>query len=92
MNIKPMGERVLLKPLVKQEKTKGGIYIPDSAKEDRKEGEVLASGTYKDGKELPLNKGDKIIYGGYSSDEVTIDGEKYIFIDFKDVLAKFEQD
>lgn len=90
MKIKPMGERVLIKPVKKEEKTAGGIYLPDSAKEERKEGEVLAVGNYKDGKELPLKPGDKIIYGGYSSEEIEINKEKHVFIDFKDVLAKIE--
>ena len=90
MNIKPIGERVLIKPSKQEEKTKGGIYIPDSAKEEKKEGEIIAVGTFKEGKELPLKKGDKIIYGGYSSDEFKIDDEKYLIIDFKDVLAKIE--
>ncbi len=90
MKIKPIGERVLIKPLKEKEKTKGGIYIPDSAKEEKKEGEVIAVGTRKDGSELPLKKGDHIIYGGYSSDDFEVDNEKYIFIDFKDVLAKVE--
>ena len=90
MQIKPIGERVLIKQFKKEDKTKGGIYIPDSAKEERKEGEVVAAGQYKDGKDLPLKKGDKIIYGGYSSEEIELDGEKYIFIDFKDILAKIE--
>lgn len=88
MELKPIGQRVLLKPTEKEEKTKGGIYIPESAKEERKEGEVLAAGTLKDGKDIPLKKGDAVLYGGYSSDEVEIDGEKYIFVDYKDVLAK----
>jgi len=88
MDIKPLGERVLIKQTEKEEKTKGGIYIPDSAKEERKEGTVIAAGQYKDGKDLPLKKGDRILYGGYSSDEVEIDGEKMVFIDFKDVLAR----
>ena len=59
-------------------------------KEERKEGEVVAVGYYKDGTELPLKPGDKILYGGYSSEDIEIDGEKHIFIDFKDILAKIE--
>lgn len=90
MNIKPLGERVLLKPVKKEERTKGGIYIPDSAKDERKEGTVLSAGTFKDGKDLPLKKGDRVIYGGYSSEELELDNEKYIFVDFKDILAKIE--
>lgn len=90
MEIQPMGERVLIKQRKKEEKTTGGIYIPETAKEERKEGEVVAVGQYKEGKELPLKPGDKIIYGGYSSEEIEINGEKHLFIDFKDVLAKIK--
>ncbi|MBI5391316.1 co-chaperone GroES [Candidatus Woesearchaeota archaeon] len=89
MNITPIGERVLIKPAKEEDRTKGGIYLPESAKEEKKQGEVIAVGQYKDGKDLPLKKGDKVIYGGYSSDEVKIDGEKYLFVEFKDVLGKF---
>ena len=91
MNIRPMGERILIKQQEKEEKTAWGIYIPDSAAEERKEGEVIAVGQYKDGKELPLKKGDKVLYGGYNSDNIEMNGEKYIFIDFKDILAKIEE-
>ena len=90
MNIKPLGERVLLKQKEKQEKTAGGIYIPYAAKEEKKEGVVVAVGTFKDGKELPLQKGDTIIYGGYSSEEFEVNGEKFLLIEFKDILAKLE--
>ncbi len=90
MKIKPLGERVLIKQHKKEEKTAGGIYIPDSAKEEKKEGEVIAAGHFKDGIELPLKQGDKVLYGGYSSEEIEIDGEKHIFVDYKDVLAKIE--
>ena len=90
MNIKPIGERVLLKPKKEEAKTKGGIYIPESAKENKKEGEVLAVGTLKDGKEIPLKKGDRVLYGGYSSDEFEIDNEKFIIVEYKDILGKFE--
>jgi chaperonin GroES len=90
MNVKPIGERVLIKVKKQEDKTKGGLYIPESAKEEKKEGEVYAVGNYKDGKELPLKKGDKVIYGGFSSDEIEIDKEKYVFVDIKDILAKYE--
>jgi chaperonin GroES len=91
MKIKPMGERVLIRQNKKEEKTAGGIYIPDSAKEERKEGEVIAVGQYKDGKELPLKAGDTVIYGGYSSDDIELDGQKHVFVEFKDILAKMEK-
>jgi chaperonin GroES len=90
MNIKPIGERVLIKPAHEEEKTLGGIYIPDTAKEKKKQGIVLEVGNMKDNKEFPVKKGDTIIYSGYSSDEVEIDGEEYIIINLKDIIAKME--
>lgn len=87
MIIKPIGERVLLKHQKTEEITKGGIYIPESAQHEKKEGIVVAVGTFEDGKDLPLKKGDRVIYGGYQSDEIEMDGEKYLFVDFKDILA-----
>ncbi|MBI2146106.1 co-chaperone GroES [Candidatus Woesearchaeota archaeon] len=88
MEIQPIGERVLLEPAHKEEKTKGGVYIPDDAGKEKKEGTVLAVGKFKDGKDLPLQKGDRIIYGGYSSEELEIEGKKYLLIEFKDIMAK----
>ena len=81
---------MLIKLAKKEEKTKGGLYIPDTAKEEKKEGEVEAVGQYKDGKDLPLKKGDRVLYGGYSSEDFEKDGQKYVFVEFKDILAKFE--
>jgi len=89
--IKPIGERVLLKHEKKEAVTKGGIYIPESAQEEKKEGIVEAVGTFEDGKTLPLKKGDLVIYGGYQSDEIEIEGKKYLFVDFKDILATIEE-
>lgn len=90
MTITPIGERVLLEPAKKEEKTAGGIYLPDEARQEKKEGTVLAVGTYKDGKELPLKKGDKVLYGGYSNEEFEKDGKKYLLVEFKDIVAKIE--
>ena len=90
MNIKPIGERVLIKPAHEEEITLGGIYIPDTAKEKKKQGIVLEVGNMKDDKEFPVKKGDAILYSGYSSDEVEVDGEEYIIISLKDVIAKME--
>lgn len=87
MIIRPIGERVLLKHQKKEEVTKGGIYIPESAKQEKKEGIVIAVGTFENGKELPLKQGDHVIYGEYQADEIEIDDEKYVFVDFKDILA-----
>ncbi len=89
MRLKPIGERVVLKQVEGgEEKTKSGIYLPKP--EDKKEGIIIEVGTYKDGKPLPLNKGDKVLYGGYNSDEFEIHGEKHLIIEFKDILAKVE--
>ena len=90
MNITPMGERILLKQLKQtEERTKSGLYLPKS-KDEKKEGTVVAVGTTREGALLPLKKGDRIIYGGYSSEEIEIDGEKHLIIEFKDVVARVE--
>ena len=90
MNIKPLGERVLIKPVKEEEKTAGGIYIPETAKEKKKQGIVVDIGTTKDEKELPMKKGDVILYTGYSSDELEVDGEEYLIVSLKDIIAKIE--
>ena len=77
----------MIKPIKAEEKTSGGIYIPEEAKEEKKQAIVEEVGKTKEGKELPLKKGDKILYGGYSSDEFEINNEKYLIVDFKDILA-----
>lgn len=89
MELIPIGERVVLKPVKAEEKTKSGIYLPKGT-EEKKQGIIESVGTSKEGKSLPLNKGDKVIYGGYSSEEIEIDNEKYLIIEFKDVIAKIE--
>lgn len=90
MKLTPIGERVVLKPLEREEKTKSGIYIPKS--EDRKEGIVESVGTLKNGSPIPLNKGDRVLYGGYSSEEMEINSEKFLIIDYKDILARIQED
>jgi len=89
-HIKPIGERVLLKPLKTEERTKSGIYLPKDANKDKKEAIVESVGEDKDGKPLPLKKGDRILYGGYSSEEFEIAGETFLIIEFKDILARLE--
>ncbi len=89
MQIKPLGKRVLIKPVKEEERTSGGIYIPETAKEKKKQGIVQELGSI-DEKELPLKKGDTILYTGYSSEELEINGEKYLIIDSKDIIAKIE--
>jgi chaperonin GroES len=90
MKIVPIGERVLIKPAQIEEKTKSGIYIPETAQEKKKEGTVISVGARDDGTTLPLKTGDRVIYGGYSADKVEIEDENYVFVPFKDVLAKIE--
>ena len=75
MKIKPIGERVVLRQVKGEERTKSGIYLPKS--EDKKEGIIIEVGTFKDGNPLPLSKGDKVLYGGYSSEEFETEGECY---------------
>jgi chaperonin GroES len=85
----PLGDRVLIKPLPAEEKTKSGIYIPDSAKEEKNEGEVIALGNGKmsDGKthEFSVKKGDLVAYGYGST--IKIDGEDYKIVKEEDILG-----
>ncbi|MBD3345698.1 MAG: co-chaperone GroES [Chitinivibrionales bacterium] len=92
MNVKPLEDRIVVKPLAAEEKTSGGIIIPDNAKEKPQTGEVVATGPgkYSDqGKKIEpgLKKGDKVLYGKYSGTEVNIEGEDYLIMRESDVLA-----
>ena len=86
MRVTPIGERVVLKPVKSEEKTKSGIYLPKS--EDKKEGIIEAVGTLKNGSQIPLSKGDHVMYGGYSHEDIEVEGEKYLIVEFKDIIAK----
>jgi len=89
--IKPIGDKVLIKPMSGEEKTKSGIFIPDSAKEKPQEGEVIAVGSGKlvEGKLVPLELkvGDKVLYGKYGGDDVKVDGIEYKLLHEDDILA-----
>lgn len=93
MNIQPLGDRVVVKPLEAEDKTKGGIVLPDTAKEKPQEGKIIAVGKGKvsdDGKVIPLEVkvGDKILYGKYSGTEVTTkDGEELLIMREEDIFA-----
>jgi len=91
MNIKPLGDRVVIKVLESEETTKSGIVLPGTAKEKPMQGEVLAigSGEMIDGKKVPLEVkvGDKVIYSKYSGSEVKMDGNEYLIIRQSDILA-----
>ncbi len=92
MNVKPLADRVIVKPLEAEEKTAGGIIIPDNAKEKPQKGEIVAVGEGKiadSGQkiEMSLKAGDKVLYGKYSGTEVSIDGEDVLIMRESDVLA-----
>ncbi len=91
MNIKPLGDRIVIKVLEEEEKTVGGIVLPDTAKEKPQKGEVLAvgSGEIIDGKKVPLevSVGDKIIFSKYAGTEVKMDDQEYLILRQSDVLA-----
>ncbi len=91
MKLKPLGDRVIVKPSESEEKTKSGIVLPDTAKEKPQEGKVVAvgSGRYEEGKRVPLEvkEGDKIIYSKYGGTEVKLDGEDYLILSERDILA-----
>lgn len=91
MKLKPVGQRIIIEPKKEPEKTKSGLYIPESARENKKRGTVVAVGKDKHGKPLPIEKGQQIIYGGYSDEEIEIDDKEYIIIEFKDVMATIER-
>ena len=88
--LKPLGSRVLIEPLEAEEVTKSGIIIPDSAKEERSEGKVIAIGSgLVDGKEykFSVKVGDKVLYGKYSGEEVKIEGKDYKVVKEDEILG-----
>jgi chaperonin GroES len=92
MQIKPLADRVLIKPMEASEMKKGGIIIPDTAKEKPQEGEIMEVGpgrVTEDGKKVAMEvkKGDKVLYGKYSGTEVTIDNVEYLIMRESDILA-----
>ncbi|NIP43626.1 MAG: co-chaperone GroES [candidate division Zixibacteria bacterium] len=92
MNIKPLADRVLVEPMEAEEVKRGGIIIPDTAKEKPQHGKIIAVGpgrTTEAGKKIKLevSVGDKILYGKYSGSEVDIDANKYLIMRESDILA-----
>ncbi len=92
MQVKPLADRVLIRPLEAEEMKKGGIIIPDTAKEKPQEGEIIEVGPGRmtdDGKKIPMEvkKGDKVLYGKYSGTEVTIEDTEYMIMRESDILA-----
>lgn len=93
VRIEPLGDRVVVKPIPREEMTKGGIILPDTAKEKPQEGEVLAVGPGRmtdDGRRIPLDVkvGERVIYAKYAGTEIKIEGEEYIILRESDILAK----
>jgi len=90
MNVKPLADRVLVRPVAAETTTAAGIIIPDSAKEKPLRGEVLAAGKGTKDEEMVLKTGDQILYGKYAGTEIEIDGEKLLIMRQSDVLAVVE--
>ena len=95
MTLKPLDDRIVVKPNDAEERTASGLVIPDTAKEKPQEGLVIAAGPGKvneDGKVTPMDvkKGDKILFGKYSGSEITLEGDEHLIIREEDVLAVLE--
>ena len=95
VKIRPLGDRLLVRPMEKEKQERGGLIIPDTAKEKPQEGEVIAAGkgkTTDEGKVLPMDVkvGDKILYGKYSGTEIKIDGDEYMIMNQDDILGIIE--
>ncbi|NOY88108.1 MAG: co-chaperone GroES [FCB group bacterium] len=97
MQVKPLADRVVVKPFEEKEPKKGSIIIPDTAKEKPMEGKIIEIGpgrTTEDGKRIGLEvkKGDRVLYGKYSGTEVSIDGEEYLIMRESDIFAVINRD
>lgn len=95
MQIRPLHDRIIVKRLEEEERTKGGIIIPDTAKEKPIEGKVIAVGdgkTKEDGKKIPMEikRGDRVLFAKYAGTEVKIDGEEHLMMREDDILAIIE--
>ena len=92
VTVKPLADRVVVKPLEESEQMRGGLYIPDTAKEKPSQGEVVAVGPGKVSDEgarleMDVNVGDRVLYGKYSGTDVTLDGVEYLILRESDILA-----
>ncbi len=87
MNIRPIGDRVLIRPAAAEEKTIGGIIIPDSAKEKPLKGEIVAVGTGTKDEEMVVKVGDKVLFTKFSGMEIELEGEKFLMMRQSDLLA-----
>jgi len=87
LNIKPLADRVVVQPAAAEETTKGGIIIPDTAKEKPQKGKVMAVGPGKKDEPMSVKVGDAVLYGKYAGTELTIDGDDYLIMRESDVFA-----
>lgn len=87
LNIKPLADRVLVEPAAAEEKTAGGIIIPDTAKEKPQKGTIVAVGPGKKDEPMTVNVGDTVLYGKYSGTEISIDGNNYLMMKESDIYA-----
>lgn len=87
LNIKPLADRVLVEPAAAEEKTAGGIIIPDTAKEKPMKGKVLAVGDGKKDEPITVKVGDVVLYGKYAGTELTVDGKDYLIMRESDIYA-----
>ena len=87
MNIKPLADRVLIKPAAAEEKTVSGIIIPDSAKEKPLKGEVIAIGNGTKDEDMVVKQGDTVLYGKYAGTEIELEGDKFLIMRQSDILA-----
>ena len=95
VRLRPLGDRVIVRPIEKKDEIRGGLIIPDTAKEKPQEGEIIAAGKGKigeDGKLIPMDvkAGDKILYGKYSGTEVKLDGQEFLIMHQDDILGIVE--
>lgn len=87
VNVKPLADRVLVEPAAAEQKTAGGIIIPDTAKEKPQKGTVVAIGTGKKDEPLTVKVGDMVLYGKYSGTEINVEGKDYLIMRESDILA-----
>lgn len=87
MSLKPINDRVVVKPAPADSKTSGGIIIPDTAKEKPQRGKIIAVGPGKDGNKMTVKKGDTVLYGKYAGQELEYDGAEYLIMREDDILV-----
>lgn len=87
VNVRPLHDRILIRRMAEEEKTAGGLYIPDTAKEKPQRGTVLAAGPGKKDEPVTVKAGDEVLYGKYAGTEITVEGVDYLIMRESDILA-----